>query len=125
MVSERNRIRPHRVRRASVRPDVEQMNRATKRLYLHRRLDEVESQIQSSLFRYLNNLFSAGPHWLSRRQELWEDVMDLHYLEASRRAILQSLADLNMSAFSSRGLPDNTDVDDEQGEVIGGIGGDR
>lgn len=125
MVSERNRIRPHRARRVSVRPDVEQMNRATKRLYLHRRLDEVESQIQSSLFRYLNNLFSAGPHWLSRRQELWEDVMDLHYLEASRRAILQSLADLNMSAFSARGLPDNTDVDDEQGEVIGGIGGDR
>jgi hypothetical protein len=113
MVGERNRPNAQRGRRASIRPDVEQMNRATKRLYLHRRLDEVESQIQTSLFRYLNSLFSAGPHWLSRRQELWEDVMDLHYLEASRRAILQSLADLNMPAFSAHRPPDSTDADDD------------
>ncbi|MGQ9517016.1 MAG: hypothetical protein ACUVWB_00805 [Anaerolineae bacterium] len=125
MVGERNRTNSQRARRASMRPDVEQMNRATKRLYLHRRLDEVENQIQSSLFRYLSDLFSAGPHWLSRRQELWEDVMDLHYLEASRRAILQSLADLNLPALSPHGLPDNIDADDEQGETISGIGGDR
>lgn len=89
------------------------MSRASKRLYLHRRLDEVESQIQAGLFRYLNSLFSAGPHWLSRRQELWEDVMTLHYLEASRRAILQSLADLNMPAFSAHRSPDDADTDED------------
>lgn len=113
MVGERNRPNAPRARRAPVRPDVEQMNRASKRLYLHRRLDEVESQIQTSLFRYLNNLFSAGPHWLSRRQELWEDIMNIHYLEASRRAILQSLADLNMPAFSAHRPPADTDADNE------------
>lgn len=113
MVGERNRPNAPRARRAPVRPDVEQMNRASKRLYFHRRLDEVESQIQTSLFRYLNNLFSAGPHWLSRRQELWEDVMNIHYLEASRRAILQSLADLNMPAFSAHRPPADTDADNE------------
>ncbi len=113
MVVERKRSGTSRRRRSPRYPDVEQMNRATKRLYLHRRLDEVENQIQSSLFRYLNSLFSAGPHWLSRRQELWEDVMHLHYLEASRRAILQSLADLNMPAFSSRRPAEDIEANDE------------
>lgn len=81
--------------------DIERMSGAARRRYLQRRLNEIERMIEYILWQRLEES-SAFASWdaTTGHRELWEDIMDLNYLEASRRAILQTLADLNSSTTS-------------------------
>jgi hypothetical protein len=76
--------------------DVERMDRSARRRYLERRLMEVEMLIDTVLRQHQASM-SAFTLWdiASPDSDLWEDAMDLSYLEASRHAILETLADLN------------------------------
>jgi len=79
--------------------DVERMDRSARRRYLERRLLEVEMLIDTVLSQHQASM-SAFTLWdiASPDSDLWADAMDLNYLEASRSAILETLADLNRPA---------------------------
>ena len=88
-----------RKRRLQVHHDIERMNLPAKRRYLARRLNEVERLIQSMLYRQQEGEWGLSSlEALDTDSELWERMMDLSYLEASRQAILQALLDLDGSA---------------------------
>ena len=78
---------------------VERMGRAAKRRYLERRLHEVENMIEAVLLQQEVDL-SPPSLWdvTSQDSDFWHDAMDLNYLEASRHAILQTLAALSRPA---------------------------
>jgi len=89
---------------ARLRPqnDIERMNNSAKQRYLRRRLFELEQMIEF----YLTERIGSGAagrafEMVDGRSELWEDLMDLDYLEASRQAILQAMADLRRQRHSS------------------------
>ena len=78
---------------------VERMNRAAKRRYLEHRLREIERMIETVLLQQQMDMVPPSL-WevTSTDSDFWQDAMDLNYLEASRHAILQTLADLSRPA---------------------------
>jgi hypothetical protein len=92
----RAQLRRLAAHRLSAPRDVERMDRAAKRRYLEHRLNEIDHIIEHLLDRHMDDP-SPVTIWdvTSPDSDLWTDMMDLDYLEASRRAILQTLADLN------------------------------
>lgn len=82
-----------------VNVNMERMDRAARQRYLERRLIEVEAQIEAILRQREENDVPVSL-WdvLNADSELWQEAMDLSYLEASRHAIMQTLADLGRPA---------------------------
>ena len=76
-------------------PDLENMDRAARQRYLERRLLEVELLIDAVL-RQRQEMPASFTLWdmVSPDSEVWEEAMNLSYLEASRRAIIETLAQL-------------------------------
>jgi hypothetical protein len=81
--------------------DVERMDGPARRRYLGRRLSEIEWLIQFALFRQTAPVDISTLDLMGSDREVWEKIMDLNYLEASRQAILQALADLSWPAGAS------------------------
>lgn len=77
--------------------DVERMNKPALRLYLRRRLRNLEARIRLLSSKY--NITSADDLdslvWGDARSiEMWESLLQLDYLEAMRDAVLETLAAL-------------------------------
>jgi len=89
------------------KPDIERMDTPTRRRYLGRRLSEIEWLIQSVLFRQAKPVDIASLDVMDADREVWEKIMDLNYLEASRQAILQALIDLSWPAGASGSASDS------------------
>ncbi|MFQ6057470.1 MAG: hypothetical protein ACE5MB_01145 [Anaerolineae bacterium] len=76
--------------------DIERLNKEGLRRYLQRRLRHLETRI------YLLSqqcYAAAGPNWGSRpwdqeAEEIWENILELDYLEAVREAVAEALAAL-------------------------------
>ena len=77
----------------------ERMDRAVRRRYLERQLQEIEMLIDYIMSQRQGDA-SAYNVWDARDSDsdLWGDMMDLNYLEASRHAILATLSDLSRPA---------------------------
>lgn len=75
----------------------ERMSRDARRLYLKERLYEVEDMIESRLFRTsVDTMTTMGS--LEEKDNIesdWEEYLELHYLEASRQAILESMRNIH------------------------------
>jgi hypothetical protein len=78
--------------------DMERMGRESLRLYLQRRLDHLEDQILSLTQEY-DDLMSRGlaarcMEGEVRESEIWQDILELDYLHATREAIQRTLDSL-------------------------------
>ena len=85
-------------RRTLENRSLERMDRSQQRRYFQRRLSEIDRLIQFLVEDHLEDERFSVWEMTSPDSELWDDIMDLHYLEASRQAILEILADLNRPA---------------------------
>jgi hypothetical protein len=76
-------------------PDLERMDGAARLRYLERRLMELELLIDA-VMQQRHETPPAFTLWdiASPHSDLWQDAMNLTYLEASRRAILETLAEM-------------------------------
>ena len=89
--------------------DVEQMSVRAKRHYLSHRLTEVEWLIESVLFNRQKHMLDISPlDLVNTDRAIWERILDLSYLEASRQAILQTLLDLSQPAGITWPAPNHT-----------------
>ncbi len=78
--------------------DMERMGRQSLRLYLLRRLDHLEDRILSLTQEY-DDLMSRGladrcMEGEVREGEIWQDILELDYLHATREAIQRTLDSL-------------------------------
>jgi len=115
------RLSPNRLRDQL---DVEQMSVTAKRHYLSHRLTEIEWLIESVLFNRQRHVLDISPlDLVNTDREIWERILDLSYLEASRQAILQTLLDLSQPAGITWPAPDHTADLPEGAHSSGFIGG--
>jgi hypothetical protein len=114
-----------RLRQALGEIDIERMTTNARRRYLSNRLRELDRLIEVTVYQHVQDHPTSSSWELSSDEsDLWEEVMDLHYLEASRQAIWQTLDDLNRATYESWPTPEHR-LGSAKGVDVGGSVDDR
>ncbi|MBI3942227.1 MAG: hypothetical protein HY326_04375 [Chloroflexi bacterium] len=77
---------------AGLEQDVERLNRPALRRYLERRLQDLDFRIEQIAERRYAERMPFRP--MESLEEIWQDLFELNYLEASREAMQETLKSL-------------------------------